>query len=346
MLIKMKGKVLVTGGTGYIGSHTVVELITAGYDVIIIDNLCNSSIEVIPRIKSITGKMVSFINLDIRNHRALQEFFKRNNDIDSVIHFAALKSVNESVSRPLAYYQNNIQGTINLLEAMKAHGVKNLVFSSSCTVYGSPDHLPVTEKSPIGYTPSPYGYTKQVCERLIEDTIASENDISAISLRYFNPIGAHESGLIGEVPSGPPNNLMPYITQTAAGVREFLSVYGDDYNTPDGTALRDYIHVVDLASAHVTALDRMMLNTMDAKLEYFNVGTGQATSVMEVIQSFEKMSGLKLNYKIVGRRPGDVEAIYADATRSDTLLGWKSRYNLDDMTSSAWVWEKNYRGIE
>ncbi len=341
-----KDRVLVTGGAGYIGSHTVIELINNGYEIIIVDNLSNSSPDVIPKLKEITGKMVSFVNLDIRNKLALQTFFKRTERIESVIHFAALKSVNESVEQPLAYYENNIQGTINLLEAMLENKVNSLVFSSSCTVYGSPDHLPVTEMSPLGHTPSPYGYSKQVCERLIHDTVHAHPELSAISLRYFNPIGAHKSGLIGEVPSGPPNNLMPYITQTAAGVREILSVYGDDYNTPDGTAIRDYIHVSDLAAAHVSALSRLQSSDKPSGVEYFNIGTGKGSTVMEVIRSFEKASGRPLDYKVVGRRDGDIEAIYADASKSKEILKWSAQYDLDNMTASAWTWEKNYRGIK
>ena len=339
-------RVLVTGGAGYIGSHTVIELINHGYEVIIVDNLSNSSPSVISRLKDITGKMVSFTNLDLRNKQALKAFFKRSENIQAVIHFAALKSVNESVGQPLAYYENNIQGTINLLEAILENKVRSMVFSSSCTVYGSPDNLPVTEASPLGHTPSPYGYTKQVCERLIQDATRAYPGLKAISLRYFNPIGAHKSGLIGEVPKGTPNNLMPYITQTAAGVREVLSIYGDDYGTRDGTAIRDYIHVSDLASAHVSALKRLQASKNSSRVEYFNIGTGKGSTVMEVIKSFEKAAGSPLNYKIVGRREGDIEAIYADATKSKEVLNWSAKYDLDDMTASAWAWEKKFRSMQ
>ena len=334
-------RVLVTGGAGYIGSHTVIELINHGYEVIIVDNLSNSSPSVISRLKDITGKMVSFTNLDLRNKQALKAFFKRSENIQAVIHFAAMKSVNESVGQPLAYYENNIQGTINLLEAMLENKVRSMVFSSSCTVYGSPDNLPVTEASPLGHTPSPYGYTKQVCERLIQDATLAYPGLKAISLRYFNPIGAHPSGKIGELPLGTPENLVPYITQTAAGIREQLTVFGDDYDTKDGSCIRDYIHVVDLAEAHVRSLDWLGTQTKASALEVFNVGTGQGVSVLEAVKAFEKASGKPLNYKVGDRRPGDIVQIYADASKAKNLLGWSASRDIHESMKDAWNWQKN-----
>lgn len=336
--------IIVTGGNGYIGSHTVVEFLNQGYNVHIIDNLSNSDAAIIDRIEQITGKKVKFTQLDLRDKLEVEQFFKSQKDVDGVVHFAALKSVGESVKMPLQYYENNVQGFVNLLSALSQNNFSNLVFSSSCTVYGSPDKLPVTEETPIGITPSPYGVTKQICERVLDDFINSTNYFKGISLRYFNPLGAHESKLIGELPSGIPNNLLPYITQTAAGIRDLLYVFGSDYNTPDGTAIRDYIHVTDLAKAHVQALNFMM-NQSGPLHEKLNIGTGKGLSVLDVVKSFEKTSGIKLNYKIVERREGDVEAIYADVTKAENLLNWRAELSIDDMTKSAWEWEKSFRNM-
>ena len=338
-------KIVVTGGTGYIGSHTVIELLKNNYDVHIIDNLSNSDISMLDRIQKITNKRPSFTQVDLRDKAKVNAYFDSASDIMGVIHFAALKSVGESVKMPTKYYENNVAGLCNLLEAISKNNIANIVFSSSATVYGSPDMLPVTEKSPIGFTPSPYGATKQMCERIIEDFTYSNTNFSAISLRYFNPIGAHDSGLIGELPTGTPNNLMPYITQTAAGIRKELSVFGSDYNTEDGTAIRDYIHVSDVATAHVRALDFLILNT-DNQHYKFNIGTGNGLSVLDVIKSFEKTSGIKLNYKFSDRREGDVEAVYADVSQAQKVLNWKAIYGIDQMTLSAWKWEKSMRNIQ
>lgn len=335
-------KILVTGGTGYIGSHTVTELVKNQYDIHIVDNLSNSSLDMLDRIKKITGTRPSFTKLDLTNREEMTSFFEMHNDFDGVIHFAALKSVGESVKLPLKYYNNNIIGLNNLLEALNNHEIKNLVFSSSATVYGSPDILPVTEESPIGYTPSPYGATKQMCERIIEDFTLSKLDFKAISLRYFNPVGAHDSGLIGELPTGTPNNLMPFITQTAAGIRQQLSVFGSDYNTADGTAIRDYIHVSDVADAHVQAI-KFLTNSKEAIHHKINIGTGIGTSVLQMIQSFERTTGIKLNYQLTDRREGDVEAVYADVNYAKKVLNWQSKYEIDHMTKSAWAWEKMLR---
>lgn len=339
----MKGKILITGGTGYIGSHTAVELIEQGYEVLIIDNLSNSEAFIVDRIEEITGTRPAFSKLDLLEEDMLDRFFEENKDIKGVIHFAASKAVGESVEKPLFYYKNNLGGMINLLNAMKKHDVENYVFSSSCTVYGQPDVLPVTEKAPVKAAESPYGYTKQVCENILKDTINSGAKIKGIALRYFNPIGAHESGLIGELPIGVPANLVPFITQTAYGIRKELSVFGDDYNTPDGSCIRDYIHVVDLAKAHIIAIERLISGKNKAGYEMFNLGTGNGFSVLEVINSFEKVSGLKLNYKIVARRAGDIEQIWADTKFANEELGWKAEKNIDEMTLSAWKWEQNYQ---
>ncbi len=336
--------IVVTGGTGYIGSHTVVELLLQGYQVHIVDNLSNSDESMIERIHSITGITPKFTELDLRNKESVDSFFNDHNGVDGIVHFAALKSVGDSVNRPLEYYENNVLGMVNLLDAVAKYNIPNFVFSSSCTVYGTPEHLPVTEDTPIGYTPSPYGATKQMCERILNDFAHTQSDFKAISLRYFNPLGAHKSKLIGELPSGIPNNLLPYITQTAAGLRECLSVFGSDYNTPDGTAVRDYIHVTDLALAHIKALDYLSQQS-ESIHEKLNIGTGTGLSVLDVIHSFEKTSGIKLNYKIVERREGDVESIYADASKAEHLLNWKSQYGIDDMTRSAWEWEQKLRNI-
>jgi UDP-glucose 4-epimerase len=332
-------KILVTGGTGYIGSHTVVELQKSGYEVVIVDNLSNSYAEVVDKIEKITGIRPGFEKLDLTDTEKTTDFFKRNKDIAGVIHFAALKAVGESVDKPLLYYKNNIGSLINVLEGMNQNDIAPIVFSSSCTVYGQPDILPVTEQAPIKKALSPYGHTKQIAEEIIENTVAT-SATKAILLRYFNPIGAHESALIGELPLGVPNNLIPFLTQTAIGIREILSVFGDDYNTPDGTAIRDYIHVVDLAKAHVVAIDRLLNNEGKSNVEMFNLGTGNGFSVLEVINSFEKTTGVKLNYKIVERRAGDIEKVWADTTFANDELGWKAEKGIDEMMQSAWKWEQ------
>jgi len=332
-------KILVTGGTGFIGSHTVVELQQEGFEVIIVDNLSNSSIDVLDNITRITGIKPEFEEFDLSDRTKTSDFFSRNKDIDGIIHFAAFKAVGESMQKPIEYYQNNVVSLLNILENMKANGIRDIVFSSSCTVYGQPDELPVTEKAPIKQAWSPYGNTKQMCEEILRFT-TSALPIRTIALRYFNPIGAHESALIGELPLGVPNNLVPFITQTAIGLRKVLSVFGNDYNTPDGTAIRDYIHVVDIAKAHVVAIQRMIGKKGKSNLEIFNLGTGNGTSVLEVIQSFERVSGEKLNYQIVPRRSGDVEKVWADTRFANEELGWKAELGLDEMMASAWKWEK------
>lgn len=339
----MAKKILVTGGTGFIGSHTVVELQKSGYEVLIIDNLSNSSLWVLDAIAEITGKKPVFEKIDLIEEEKVQYFFTKHSGISAVIHFAALKAVGESVGEPLKYYRNNLLSTINLLSAMQHTGVKNFVFSSSCTVYGQPEQLPVTESAPIQRAESPYGNTKQICEEIIEDAMKASKEMQSIALRYFNPIGAHESALIGELPVGIPSNLVPFITQTAYGIRESLSVFGSDYSTPDGFCIRDFIHVVDLAKAHVIASERLLENKNKKNFEFFNLGTGKGTSVMEAIQSFEKVTQMKLNYKIVDRRPGDIAQIYADTHFANEELGWKAEKNLDEMMRSAWNWEKHYR---
>ncbi len=332
-------KILVTGGTGYIGSHTVVELQKKGFEVVIVDNLSNSYITVVDQIEAISGIRPAFEEFDLTDVEKTKDFFNRHPDLSGIIHFAAFKAVGESVNDPLKYYRNNIGSLVNILENMKVHQIDNLVFSSSCTVYGQPEVLPVKEESPILKAMSPYGNTKQISEEVITDTSKVTN-VRAILLRYFNPIGAHESALIGELPLGVPNNLVPFITQTAIGLRKELSVFGSDYNTPDGTAIRDYIHVVDLALAHVVAVQRMIDKKGKKEVEIFNLGTGNGFSVLEVINSFEKVSGEKLNYKIVGRRAGDIEIVYADTTFANDELGWKAEKTLDEMMLSSWNWEK------
>ncbi len=332
-------KILVTGGTGFIGSHTVVELQQKGYEVIVVDNLSNSTIEVLDNIQKITGIRPEFEQFDLADEKLTSAFFRKHTEINAIIHFAAFKAVGESVEKPLMYYRNNLFSLLNILNGMKENGINNFVFSSSCTVYGQPDELPVKETSPIKKAFCPYGNTKQISEDIIFDTVAV-TDLKAIALRYFNPIGAHESALIGELPLGVPNNLIPYITQTAIGKREFLRVFGNDYDTPDGTPIRDYIHVVDLAKAHVIAVDRMLNGKMKKQCEVFNLGTGNGFSVLEVINSFEKVSGVKLNYKIVDRRPGDVIEVWADTSFANKELGWKAEKGLDEMMLSAWNWEK------
>ena len=336
-------KVIVTGGTGYIGSHVVVNLIEKGYQPLIIDNLSNSEKSVLDGIKNITGTEVEFIQLDLRNRQETLDFFQKHNDSIGVIHFAALKAVGESVEQPLKYYSNNLDGLINVLQGIDNAHISNIIFSSSCTVYGEPDNLPVNELSPIKEPSSPYGHTKQMGEDIIINYTKSTADKKAISLRYFNPIGAHDSGHIGELPKGIPSNLMPYITQTAIGRRECLSVFGDDYNTHDGTAIRDYIHVCDLADAHIVALEKLIIQNNQKPYEVYNLGVGTGYSVLDVIKSFESSTFQKLNYKIAPRRAGDVSAIYADNTKATTELKWKAQYSLDDMTSSAWKWELNLR---
>jgi len=334
-----KKKILVTGGTGFIGSHTVVELQQNDYEVIIVDNLSNSTIDVLENIAKITGILPEFEQFDLAEASLTSDFLKRNSDIDGIIHFAAYKAVGESMEKPLNYYRNNLQSLINLLEGMKENGIANMVFSSSCTVYGQPDELPVTEKAPIKPAWSPYGNTKQMCEEILKFATLA-HPLRAIALRYFNPIGAHHSSLIGELPLGVPNNLVPFITQTAIGKRGCLSVFGNDYNTPDGTAIRDYIHVVDIAKAHVIAVERMLNANSKLDLEFFNLGTGTGYSVLDVITAFERVTGEKLNYKIVPRRPGDVEMVWADTRFANEELGWKAEKNIDEMMFSAWQWEK------
>lgn len=339
-----KGKILVTGGMGYIGSHTVVELIAAGYEPVIVDDLSNSDKIMLEGIEQITEQKVSFEQVDLSREAGTLSLFGRHKDALAVIHFAAFKAVGESVQQPTEYYRNNIQSLINVIIGMKQEGIKSLIFSSSCTVYGQPEVLPVTEQTPFQAAWSPYGYTKQVGEQLLMDeTKANPEKLAAIALRYFNPIGAHPSGLIGELPNGIPNNLLPYITQTAIGIRKELSVFGSDYNTKDGTAVRDYIHVVDLAQAHVVACARLIEDKNKTAFEAFNLGTGTGFTVLDVIHSFEKANKLKINYKLVERRSGDIECIYADTTYAADELGWKTKLGIDDMTASSWQWEQNFR---
>lgn len=344
----MAKQILVTGGTGFIGSHTVVELQQAGYDVVIVDNLCNSKKETVDNIEKITGIRPKFECFDLTDVEKINAFFKKYTSIEAIIHFAALKAVGESVYKPLEYYRNNLNSLMNLLDCMKTYGVKNLVFSSSCTVYGQPDKLPVTENTPRKPAESPYGNTKAIAEDIMRDFAKAnaELGLNCLALRYFNPIGAHPSALIGESPVGIPNNLVPYITQTAAGIREQLSIFGDDYNTPDGTCIRDFINVVDLAKAHVVAIDRLLSKKNKANYEYFNIGTGSGVSVMELVKAFEKSTGVKLNYKIVGRREGDIEKIWADTSLANSELGWKAEATIEDTLLSSWNWEKNCRGIK
>jgi UDP-glucose 4-epimerase len=342
----MKQKILVTGGTGYIGSHTAIELIEDGNEVVIIDNLHNSEADVIDRIGQITGIKPELAVFDLCDSEKLKAFFNKNNDIAGIIHFAAYKAVGESVNKPLDYYRNNLLSLINLLESMKAFRIPVMVFSSSCTVYGQPEKLPVSEDSPIQPAVSPYGNTKQICEEIIRDTVAADKNIKAIALRYFNPIGAHPSALIGELPRGVPENLVPYITQTAYGLRKELKVFGNDYNTPDGSCIRDYLHVVDLAKAHVTAVKRLIDNKNKENYEIFNLGTGKGVSVLEAIKSFEHVTGIRLNYHITGRRAGDIEKIWADPTLANKELGWKTVISLDESMRTAWEWEKYIRKIK
>ena len=338
-------RILVTGGTGYIGSHTTVELMQQGYDVTIVDNLSNSSIDVLDGITAIVGKKPDFANIDCGNFMDLDHVFKQFPDIVGVIHFAASKAVGESVEKPLLYYRNNLGSLVTLLEVMRLHEVKNIVFSSSCTVYGQPDadHLPVDETAPIQKALSPYGNTKQLNAEIINDEAHADKTLCATILRYFNPIGAHPSALIGELPNGVPQNLLPFITQTAIGMRPELKVFGDDYNTPDGSCIRDYIYVVDLAKAHVKAIDRM-LNAKDRKrVEVFNLGTGTGLSVLTLIREFEAATGVKLPYSIVGRREGDIEKVWADPKKANEVLGWKAETPIRDVLASAWKWEQHIR---
>lgn len=339
----MKRKILVTGGTGYIGSHTSVELINEGFDVVIIDNLHNSEAEVADRIKMITGISPSLEIFDICDKPALEKFFGKNRDIAAIIHFAAYKAVSESVNKPLDYYHNNLVSLINLLDLMKQFSIPDIVFSSSCTVYGQPEKLPVTEDAPLQPAASPYGNTKRIGEEILRDATFAEENIKAIALRYFNPIGAHPSGLIGELPRGVPENLVPFITQTAFGLRDELKVYGDDYDTPDGSCIRDYLHVVDLARAHVVAVKRLLEGKNRKGYEVFNLGTGKGVSVLEAIKSFERVTGVKLKYRITGRRPGDIEKIWADPSFANRELGWKTVSTLDEAMRTAWEWEKKIR---
>jgi UDP-glucose 4-epimerase len=339
----MKKKIIVTGGTGYIGSHTAVELIEEGYEVILIDNLYNSEAVVADWISKITGKKPQLEVLDLCKRKKLNSFFSKNKNIAAIIHFAAYKAVGESVNKPLEYYRNNLVSLMNLLDTMIQFNIPSMVFSSSCTVYGQPEKLPVTEDAPTQPAISPYGNTKQIGEEIIRDTVLVNKNLKAISLRYFNPIGAHPSALIGELPRGVPENLVPFITQTASGLRKELKVFGNDYNTPDGSCIRDYLHVVDLAKAHLIAVKRLIENKNKKNYEVFNLGTGKGVSVLEAIESFERVSGKKLKYKITGRRAGDIEKIWADPSFANKELGWKTLSSLDEAMRTAWEWEKKIR---
>jgi UDP-glucose 4-epimerase len=336
----MAQKIIVTGGLGFIGSHTVVELILAGFEPVIVDDLSNSEKFILERIDTIVNKKVSFHKVNCCDKNAFSEVIKKEGGINGIIHFAAYKSVGESVSEPLKYYNNNINSLLVMLECITEFNIPNIVFSSSCTVYGQPEILPVTEETPFGEIKAPYGNTKRICEEIIRDYAATGASIKALSLRYFNPIGAHSSGLIGELPKGIPNNLMPFITQTAKGIRKQLSVFGSDYNTIDGTCVRDFIHVVDLAKAHVRSIQYLNEQFGHKFYDFFNVGTGKGTSVLEMIKAFEKANNLKLNYQIVDRREGDIEKIYADTSKVNTILGWKSTLNIEQASRDAWNWEQ------
>jgi UDP-glucose 4-epimerase len=338
-------KILITGGAGFIGSHTFVVLQENGYTPVILDNLSNSSHQVIAALKKITSKEVIFIQGDVNNPTDLSAVFEQHL-IEGVIHFAASKAVGESVENPLKYYRNNVSATVLLIEKMLEYGVKNLVFSSSCTVYGQPVSLPVTENSEVQRATSPYGNTKQICEEIISDTVESKSGLSAISLRYFNPIGAHTSGLIGELPLGPPANLIPFLTQSVAGLRGPLNVYGNDYPTIDGTAIRDYIHVCDLANAHLKALEHLLNQKSSNFYDFFNIGTGKGSSVLEVIESFEKATGEKVQYTIQPKRAGDVTAVYASTDKSNEVLKWKAELSLEQSLKDAWTWQKQIEGIK
>ncbi len=336
-------KILVTGGVGYIGSHTVVALMNAGYEVYVVDNLSNSNINVLNGIEKITGKRPVFENIDCTDYVAMDKFFTKYEGIKAVIHFAASKAVGESVAVPLKYYRNNVVGLVNLLELMPIHKVEGIVFSSSCTVYGQPDILPVDESAPIKTALSPYGNTKQICERIIFDTVHANNSLKSIILRYFNPIGAHPSAYIGELPNGVPNNLVPFVVQTAAGIHKKIRIFGNDYNTPDGTCIRDYINVMDLAEAHVLAVERMLDKDLKAP-EVFNLGTGRGLSVMELITRFEAVNGVKVPYEIVGRREGDIEQVWANPALAQKVLKWKAKTSVDDTLASAWRWQQRCMG--
>ena len=341
----MKETILVTGGTGFIGSHTTVELQQAGYDVVIVDNLSNSSASVVDGIEKITGIRPAFEQVDCCDYANLEGVFQKYSNIKGIIHFAASKAVGESVEKPLLYYRNNLNSLINLLELMPKYDVKGIIFSSSCTVYGQPDpeFLPVTEEAPIKKAESPYGNTKQVNEEIIQDYIKSGANIKSVILRYFNPIGSHPTSIIGEMPNGVPMNLIPYLTQAAIGIREYLTVFGDDYNTPDGSCIRDYIYVVDLAKAHVAAMARILDGKSEEDVEVFNIGTGHGISVLELINSFERATGVKLPYKVGPRRGGDIEAIWGNVDKANNVLGWKADTPLDDILLSAWNWQKRLR---
>ena len=337
------GKILVTGGTGYIGSHTVVELINQGYSVVIVDNLSNSEERVLDGIEKITNVRPDFECFDLCDAEALEKNFQKYTDIEAIIHFAAYKSVGESVREPLKYYHNNLVSLMNLLTTIKKQHIPGMVFSSSCTVYGEPDVLPVTETAPVKKPESPYGNTKRISEEIIEDFIRAHSGLHSIALRYFNPIGAHPSGLIGEHPIGEPENLIPYVTQTAIGVRKQLRVFGNDYNTPDGSAVRDYLHVVDLAKAHIAAINRIIERKQKEPYEVFNLGTGRGVSVFEILNTFEEVTGIKVNYTVTNRRPGDIEKIWADPSFANKELGWKAQSTLGEALLSAWKWEQYYR---
>ncbi|MBR1810002.1 MAG: UDP-glucose 4-epimerase GalE [Paludibacteraceae bacterium] len=336
----MMARVLVTGGTGYIGSHTVVELINAGFDVAIVDNLSNSNAEVLNGIEKICGVRPPFEQIDCNDRESMDKMLEKYTDICAVIHFAASKAVGESVEKPLMYYRNNIGSLITLLELMKAHNVQNIVFSSSCTVYGQPDILPVDETAPIKPALSPYGNTKQINEEIIRDTAHSDSNLHAILLRYFNPIGAHPSAEIGELPNGVPQNLLPFVTQTAAGIRKQLKVFGNDYNTPDGSCIRDYINVVDLAKAHVIAVRRMLEKKAEEQVEVFNLGTGRGLSVLEILTTFIRVTGVDVPYEIVGRREGDIEKVWANPEKANNVLGWKAEETVENTLLSAWRWQQ------
>jgi len=342
----MGRKIIVTGGTGYIGSHTAVELITGGFDVVIIDNLYNSDLSVLEGIRSITGVKPKFYDYDLCDRQKLDEVFRAEGKVDAIIHFAAYKAVGESVRKPLEYYRNNFVSLINLLEMMELHNTPALVFSSSCTVYGQPDTLPVTEASPVKEAASPYGYTKQAGEIIIRDTMASRPSQKAVSLRYFNPIGAHPTAFIGELPRGVPENLVPFITQTAIGLRDELKVFGTDYDTPDGSCIRDYLHVVDLAKAHVMALRRLLEGENKTSYEVFNLGMGKGVTVLEAIAAFEKATGVKLKYTVTGRRAGDIEKIWADPSLANRELGWKTEISIEEAMETAWRWENRLKNRE
>lgn len=339
----MKGKILVTGGTGYIGSHTVVELQNAGYEVVIIDNLSNSDVKVLDGIEKISGIRPAFVEADCTDMVALRKLFTEHKGINGIINFAASKAVGESIEKPILYYRNNLNTLTNLLELMPEFGTKGIVFSSSCTVYGEPDENPVTENAPIKKATSPYGNTKQISEEIITDFVNSGAPIKSVILRYFNPVGAHPSAEIGELPNGVPQNLIPYLTQTAIGIRKELSVFGNDYDTPDGSCIRDFINVVDLAKAHVIAMERMLEDKSDEKIEIFNLGTGIGLSVLELINAFETATGVKVPHKIVGRRSGDIEKVWANPARANNVLGWKADTPIEDTMRSAWNWQKRLR---